>query len=179
MSDPTGAVYRLTPNGRLETLLTNGPSPNGLVLSPDERVLYVAMTRDNSVWRCPLHPDGTTTKVGRFCELRLAQSSMMLIPSVQSFGVSGPDGLTIDSLGNLFICHPSLVCIFVVAPSGMPKARIVIPNPKPGQISVTNCIFGSTAEDRNKLYFVCATAGEIYSVDWECEGATPIRQTKA
>ncbi len=26
------------------------------------------MTRDNSVWRCPLHKDGTTTKVARFCE---------------------------------------------------------------------------------------------------------------
>ena len=81
MSDPTGLVYRLSPNGRLETLLSNGPSPNGLVLTPDERVssiltamsdteqfLYVAMTRENSVWICPLHADGTTTKVAQFCE---------------------------------------------------------------------------------------------------------------
>ena len=78
MTDPTGRVYRLSPSGKLDCLLSNGPSPNGLCLSPDEdvshveditdpQVLYVAMTRDNSVWRCPLHADGTTSKVARFC----------------------------------------------------------------------------------------------------------------
>ncbi|KAI7521270.1 hypothetical protein KC331_g19831, partial [Hortaea werneckii] len=39
MTDPTGRVYRLCPDGRLDTLLTNGISPNGLVLSPDEKYL--------------------------------------------------------------------------------------------------------------------------------------------
>ena len=67
MSDQTGCVYRLSPNGKLDALITNGASPNGLVLSPNEKVLYVAMTRENSVWRCPLHADGTTTKVSKFC----------------------------------------------------------------------------------------------------------------
>lgn len=71
MSDPTGLVYRLSPSGKLDTLISNGPSPNGLVLSPDEKFLYVAMTRDNSVWRCPLHKDGTTSKVGKFCKFGL------------------------------------------------------------------------------------------------------------
>lgn len=47
VTDPTGRVYRLSPNGKLDTLLDNGVSPNGLVLSLDERVLYVAMTRAN------------------------------------------------------------------------------------------------------------------------------------
>jgi hypothetical protein len=38
MTDPTGHVYRLSPAGKLDALLTNGPSPNGLILSPDEKV---------------------------------------------------------------------------------------------------------------------------------------------
>jgi sugar lactone lactonase YvrE len=38
MTDPTGLVYRLSPSGKLDTLLSNGVSPNGLVLSPDEKV---------------------------------------------------------------------------------------------------------------------------------------------
>ncbi|KAF5567236.1 major facilitator superfamily transporter [Fusarium phyllophilum] len=75
---PTGRVYRLSPDGRLDTVLDNGPSPNGLVLSGDERFLYVAMTGANQVWRLPLHADGTTSKVGVF---------------FQSFGKAGPDGL--------------------------------------------------------------------------------------
>lgn len=68
MTDPTGLVYRLSPSGKLDVLLSNGPSPNGLVLSPDEKFLYVAMTRDNSVWRCPLQKDGSTSKVMKFCK---------------------------------------------------------------------------------------------------------------
>lgn len=38
MTDQTGVVYRLGPDGKLDTLLSNGISPNGLVLSPDQKV---------------------------------------------------------------------------------------------------------------------------------------------
>ncbi|KAM0716137.1 hypothetical protein Q7P37_008651 [Cladosporium fusiforme] len=93
ITDPTGKVYRLSPDGKLDTLVENGVSPNGLVLSLNERFLFVAMTRANQVWRLPLHEDGTTTKGGVF---------------FQSFGAAGPDGLALDEEGSLFICHPSL-----------------------------------------------------------------------
>lgn len=42
MTDPTGHVYRLNPDGKLDTLVTNGPSPNGIVLTPDEKVRCIA-----------------------------------------------------------------------------------------------------------------------------------------
>jgi sugar lactone lactonase YvrE len=38
MSDQSGLVYRLGVDGKLDTLLSNGISPNGLVLSPDQKV---------------------------------------------------------------------------------------------------------------------------------------------
>lgn len=38
MTDQTGLVYRLSPNGKLDSLLWNGISPNGLVLNPEETV---------------------------------------------------------------------------------------------------------------------------------------------
>jgi len=38
MSDQSGSVYRLGTDGKLDTLLHNGISPNGLVLSPDQKV---------------------------------------------------------------------------------------------------------------------------------------------
>ncbi|RSH80869.1 hypothetical protein EHS25_007038 [Saitozyma podzolica] len=160
MTDPTGHVYRLNPDGKLDTLVTNGPSPNGIVLTPDEKVLYVAMTRENSVWRLPLHADGTTTKVAKF---------------FSGFGIVGHDGLTVDQRGNLFICHPSLVCIFVVTPHGVPLARVV--PPEGHGTSITNCIFGSTDADRKRLYFTDSTVGRICYVDWDVEGGTPVRPT--
>lgn len=51
------------PAGRLDCLISDGPRANGLVLSPDEAVLFVAMTRDNSIWRVPLMRDGGAAKV--------------------------------------------------------------------------------------------------------------------
>ena len=109
LHDPTGRVYRLRPDGRLDCLLNNGPSPNGLALSPDEEVLFVAMTRDNAVWRLPLLPDGSTAKVGRFASFH---------------GTSGPDGLAVDAAGNLLVAHASLGSVFVLSPQGEPVARI-------------------------------------------------------
>jgi gluconolactonase len=109
LHDPTGRVFRLTPHGRLECLLSNGPSPNGLTLSPDEDVLFVAMTRDNAIWRLPLLADGSTTKVGRFASFH---------------GVSGPDGMAMDGQGRLFMAHASLGCVFVLSLQGEVIARL-------------------------------------------------------
>ena len=86
-----------------------GVSPNGLVLDPAEATLFVAMTRDNAVWRMPFMRDGSVSKVGRFCSL---------------FGPSGPDGLTMDKAGRLFVAHASLGHVFVFAPNGECIARI-------------------------------------------------------
>ena len=153
VTDPTGKVYRLTPTGKLDTLVDNGVSPNGLCLSLDEKVLYVAMTRANQVWRLPLHEDGTTTKAGVF---------------FQSFGDAGPDGLALDEEGSLFICHPSLGCVFVVDKHGIPKARIVS-----GQgICLTNCCFGGP--ERKTLYITDSMEGCIQTVQWHCRGALPV-----
>ena len=33
MHDPSGRVYRFTKDGKLQLLVGNGPSPNGLVLN--------------------------------------------------------------------------------------------------------------------------------------------------
>jgi gluconolactonase len=109
LHDPTGRVYRLTTSGRLDCLIDTGISPNGLVLDATETVLFVAMTRDNAVWRLPFMKDGSVSKVGRFCSM---------------FGTSGPDGIAMDGKGRLFVAHASLGHVFVFAPNGELMARI-------------------------------------------------------
>jgi sugar lactone lactonase YvrE len=150
MTDQTGRVYRLSPDGKLDCLVDNGVSPNGIVLSPDERFLYVAMTRSNAVWRLPLHADGSTSKAGLF---------------FQSFGCAGPDGLAMDEEGSLFVCHPSLGSIFVVDSEGVPKARIVTDGGK----NLTNCTFGG--EDGKTIFITDSMKGNIQCVRWHCKGA--------
>ncbi|KAH7406703.1 hypothetical protein DE146DRAFT_648163 [Phaeosphaeria sp. MPI-PUGE-AT-0046c] len=154
LTDPTGKVYRVAPSGKLDILVENGVSPNGLALSPDEKFLFVAMTRANSVWRLPLHADGTTSKAGVF---------------FQSFGTAGPDGLAIDEEGSLFICHPSLGSVFVVNADGTPKARIVSGT---DGVNLTNCCFGG--KDNKTLFITDSLEGNVQYVEWHCRGAATI-----
>jgi gluconolactonase len=99
LHDPSGRVYRLDTDGRLACLLANGPSPNGIALDAEERTLFIAMTRANQVWRSPLMGDGNLSKVGAFRTF---------------FGTSGPDGMAVDTAGNLVVAHASLGGAFVV-----------------------------------------------------------------
>lgn len=153
MTDQSGRVYRLSPDGKLDMLIDNGASPNGLALSLDERFLYVAMTRANEVWRCPLHADGTTSKVGVF---------------FRSFGNAGPDGMALDEEGNVFICHPSLGSVFVVDTHGVPKARIVSGTKG---LNLTNCCFGGL--EHKTLFITDSNEGYVQKVEWHCRGAVP------
>jgi gluconolactonase len=144
LHDPTGRVYRLSPGGKLDCLIDTGVSPNGLVLDPGETVLFVAMTRDNAVWRLPLMKDGSVSKVGRFCS---------------TFGSSGPDGLTMDGKGRLFVAHASLGHVFVFAPNGELIARIrSCAGP-----SCTNVAIGGA--DRDRLYITESVTGAVLVAD--------------
>jgi gluconolactonase len=144
LHDPTGRVYRLAKSGRLDCLIDTGISPNGLVLDPNEAVLFVAMTRDNAVWRMPFMKDGSVSKVGRFCSM---------------FGPSGPDGLTMDGAGRLFVAHASLGHVFVFAPNGELIARIK----SCAGATCTNVAIGGNNRDR--LYITESATGTVLVAD--------------
>lgn len=139
LHDPTGRVYRLTDDGRLDCLMNNLPSPNGLVLNSEENILFVAMTRDNSVWHAPLTRSGVT-KVGRFCTL---------------FGTSGPDGLAMDHDRRLIVAHASLGNVFIFAPDGQCIARVQ----SPAGNTCTNVTFRDRT--RRKLIITESATGTI------------------
>jgi gluconolactonase len=149
MHDPTGRVYRLAPDGRLDTLIANAPSPNGLVLSPDERFLYVAMTRSNCVWRMPLFPDGSIGKAGQF---------------FTSYGPSGPDGLAMDEAGRLIVCNPGLGWAWVLNERAEP---VEILRSAAGA-SVTNVAFGGP--QGKTAYFTESVTGSILRAQMSAPG---------
>jgi gluconolactonase len=134
LQNPNGRLYRLTAAGKLECLLDRLPSPNGLVLNAAETVLYLACTRANAVWKCPIMPDGSLRKVGVFVQL--------------SGGTSGPDGLAIDAEDNLIVCHNGFGAVWQFsAVVGEPKLRINSPR----GIYTTNCAFGGP---ENRTLFI-------------------------
>jgi gluconolactonase len=152
MHDPTGCVYRLQPDGRLDLLLHNVPSPNGLVLSPDGKVLYVAATRGNAVWRVPLMRDGGVAKAGQFFSTN---------------GPSGPDGLAMDESGNLLVANPGLGLLWKLNPRAEPIALWRSPQ----GTSLTNLAFGGS--DRRTVYCTESTTGSILVLSVDVPGMAP------
>lgn len=144
MQDPTGRVYRLAPDGKLDMLIGNAPSPNGIALSPDEKVLYVAMTRGNCVWRAPLFADGSVGKVGQF---------------FTSYGPSGPDGLAFDLAGRLIVCNPGLGWAWVLNHRAEPVEIIR----SAAGASLTNVALGGI--DRRTAYFTESVTGTILKAE--------------
>jgi gluconolactonase len=149
MHDPTGRVYRLRPNGQLELLLANAPSPNGLALSPDEKVLYLAVTRGNAVWRVPLLEDGSVAKVGQF---------------FTSYGPSGPDGMAVDQHGRVIVANPGLGYAWVLNPRAEP---VIVLRSTEG-MSLTNIAYGGA--ERKTLYCTESVSGSILRADLDVPG---------
>jgi len=150
MHDPTGRVYRLSPDGRLTCLLDTIPSPNGIVVDADETHLLVAVTRANQVWRVPLHASGLVTKVGIFAHLH--------------GGPSGPDGMALDAQGCLLVAHAGFGSVWRLSPLAEPLHRIV----SCAGMSTTNLAFGGV--DNRQIFITESETGSILRADLPAPG---------
>ena len=148
--DPSGRVYRYTADGRLDCLIANGPSPNGIVLDPDDKVLYVAMTRANCMWHCPLKPGGGVSKAGVFAQLP---------------GIHGPDGLAMDESGNLSAAHARPGIIWTFSSIGEPLYRV---QSKTKGSRMTNMAYGGA--DRRTLFITESYSGAILAAKMPVAG---------
>lgn len=149
IQDPSGRVYKYSNCGKIECLLSNIPSPNGIVMSPSENFLYIASTRGNSILRAMILPDGSLTRVGNF---------------IQMSGGSGPDGLAIDEAGNLFIAHAGFGAVWMFSPRGVPLMRI---DSCMGAMT-TNIAFGG--KDNRFLYITESESGSIMIAHMDIPG---------
>lgn len=149
LHDPSGRLYRLRPDGQLDMLLSNVPSPNGVALSPDGKVLYLAVTRGNCIWRVPLLADGSVSKVSQF---------------FTSYGPSGPDGLAVDSTGRLLVANPGLGYVWVLSPRAEPVAVLR----GPAGASTTNLAFGGP--ERSTVFVTDSTHGHVLKLDLDAPG---------
>jgi gluconolactonase len=149
MHDPTGRVYRLNPDGKLDMLLSTVPSPNGIVLDMKEWRVYVAVTRQNAVWRCPIMADGTLSKVGTYIQL--------------SGGHGGPDGMALDEEDGLIVCQLG-VGVWRFDSFGQPTHLIT------GRVGhhLTNVAYGGP--ENRTLFITEADTGSILRVEMPVPG---------
>jgi gluconolactonase len=108
-------VYRVSPDGQVVLLVDDLTRPNGIGLSPDESILYVANSDpERAVWMSyRLRADGSLSDEAVFHDATVAVDSK---PGL-------PDGLEIDNDGNLFATGPGGVLI--LTPAGEHLGTIV------------------------------------------------------
>jgi gluconolactonase len=148
--DPSGRLIRLRADGHVDILLSNVPSPNGLVLNADETMVFLAVTRANAIWRVPLLPSGGVSKVGTF---------------IQMSGGGGPDGMAMDEKGNIAVCHAGLGCVWLFSPLGEPLYRIVSCT---GGRMTTNLAYGGP--DRKTLFITESSTGTVITAQMDVPG---------
>ncbi len=142
-------IYRLHPDGELELLVQDQSRPNGIALSPDEDVLYVANSDENQkVWMAyDLGEDGATN--GRvFYDVN------------DQTAPGAADGLKVDLGGNLFATGPGGV--WVIGWDGVHLGTILLPE------VVANVAWG---DDGQTLYMTASTG--VYRIRLATGGTIP------
>ena len=119
-------VFHITPKGKIDAIARMKTRPNGIALSPDGKILYVAMTDDRKVLAYDLDGNGSASN----------DRTVIDLPA-------GPDGMRVDVKGNLFITAGG---VQVYSPAGKLLGTISTPvNPR-------NVAFGD--KDLRTLYMV-------------------------
>jgi len=109
---PFNGVYRLAPDGELVLLVDDFDRPNGLAFSPDESILYVNDTARRHIRAFDVKPDGGISKGRTLIEMEGVEPG-------------APDGMKIDSQGNIYCTGPG--GFWIIAPGGKSLGRIMPP----------------------------------------------------
>jgi gluconolactonase len=142
----TKAAYYLNPQGTLTRILTAN-NPNGIVLSPDGKTLYVAIETDAKILAFDVSQEDAT--FGAISNQR--QFALMT-------GGNTPDGITIDPAGDVYAAGNKSVWAW--NPAGTKLFQLSMPGSGASVEDPTNVDFGGA--DGKSLFI---TAGKsLYSV---------------
>jgi sugar lactone lactonase YvrE len=140
-SSGQAALYRYDPDGSVRTMETGLTISNGLGWSPDGGTFYLTDSPQRKIFAYRF--DGQTGEIGdRRILIDLGDED----PAVE------PDGLTIDSEGNIWTALWDGGCVACFSPTGEPLGRVSFPVPRP-----TCPTFGGP--DLSTLYVTTASAG--------------------
>ena len=143
-------IHHLAPDGTDTVVDTGLKFSNGLCLSPDQTLLYVADSRSHWVWSWQVRPDGTLAHKQRYYHLHVPDTA----------DDSGADGMRVDRDGRLYVA--TRLGIQVCDQAGRVNCIIPTPNGK-----VSNLCFGGPDFDH-----LLATCGDkVYVRKVKTKGA--------
>ena len=149
VEQPVEGVYRIDPDGSVSLLVPEIDKPNGILVSPDQRTLYVAALggTDQAIFAFDLDPEGSVS------------DGMTLLDFSPG---PGPDGMAVDLDGNIYAARRAQpMGIYVYSPEGQQLALI------PTLEQPRNVTFGRGPTSRTLFI----TAGRsLYKIDVKREG---------
>lgn len=128
------AVFYVPAGGKAMKIAVDIPDPNGLVLSPDEKILYVADTSGEYVFAYDVQADGTLRNRRNFARLGEGKEAEA-------------DGMAIDNDGRLYVSVWGGVEVF--SPQGQRLG--LIPGSGPGNLAFAG-------PDKRTLYITGGTS---------------------
>jgi len=135
-SNEPSKIWLIKPDGTKQVVDTGLKFANGIALSPDQTLLYVADYRSHWVYSYVIQPDGTLAHKQRYFHLHSRDEDD------ESFA----DGLKVDRDGNLYVA--TRLGIQICDQAGRVNAIIPTPNSR-----ITNLVFGG--ENFDTLYASC------------------------
>ena len=122
------AIYRLEADGKVLEITRDVEKPNGIVLSPDQKTLYVGDHNNGGNRLKPSDPEPQRGAM-KIYAFPLNAEGLVQGPrkTLVDFGTeNGCDGMTVDSLGNVYAACRSLARpgILVVDPAGRELAFV-------------------------------------------------------
>jgi gluconolactonase len=161
---PIGTVHYVDSQGTTHLAAGGMRVPNGLVLSLDGKTLYVAETVPNRIVKFPVLAPGELGESQLFADLPHRNGHQ-----------AEPDGLAIDSDGNLYVAHLGTNSVKVLDPQGKLIRELATPN-----YDTSNLVFGGP--EMNQLYVTGSvghrsnTPGRVYRLDLGAvRGISPLR----
>jgi len=120
---PVNGVYYCSADKHVSLLVSDMKKPNGIILSPDQKTLYIDDWDGIDIWAYDVTAPGIISNKRSFTKLAASSGTN-----------SGADGVAIDINGNLYVAVKAGIQIF--SPDGKTISTISVPeNP-------TNCTFG-------------------------------------
>lgn len=141
-SAPNGTIYRVGTDGKTTVFSEEITGPNGIILSLDQKTLYVAhntAANTSKIEMWPLNADGTAG----------TRKELIAIEGCQA------DGMDVDREGALWLTCYSFGTAYRVTSAGKITHKITTE-----QKALTNCKFGRGA-DQNSLYLTSSDMARV------------------
>ncbi len=155
----TMAVYRIDTDGTVHRIIADAGKPNGVAVAPDQKSLYV-VSNDNGALDLFRLGEGMKSHKGRMALLAYnlepdgsASFSRVLVDYAPE---DGPDGLVMDTEGNLWVAARDAKRPGIIAYTPDGKEKAYIPTPVP-----TNVGFGRG--DNSHILYITA-ANNLYRI---------------